>query len=118
MSNATDPGRKPIPALPADRPKTARQPARLGRTRLTLIALAVASTLTACASGPRPIVASYPNPPLRLAQACPLPATEPDSGSPPDLLANHTAWALALHRCRALHSDLIDWLTAVRRPPD
>jgi hypothetical protein len=118
MSNATDPGRKPIPALPAERPKTASPPARLGRTWRTLIALAVASTLTACASGPRPIVASYPTPPLRLAQPCPLPAMEPDSGSPPDLLANHTAWALALHRCRALHSDLIDWLAAVRRPPD
>lgn len=118
MSNATALSRQPIPALPAGRPKTARQPARPGRMRLALIALAAASTLTACASGPRPIVASYPNPPSRLAQPCLLPAMEPDSGSPPDLLANHTAWALALHRCRALHSDLIDWLTAVRRPPD
>lgn len=113
MSHANR-NRMPVPpAVPQSAPA---QPPLWRRTRKTLACLAVLSTLTACASGPQPIVATYPAPPATLTQPCPLSTPEPASGAPADLLANHTGWALALHRCRARHADLIDWLDAIRNP--
>ncbi len=121
MSNATAPPHPtPPPRTPAPQaasPATAcsRRPNPILAT-LAIVASAL-SMLTACASGPPPVVASYPAPPASLIQPCSLPPAEPDSGHPAHLLANHVQWTSALHRCRARHSDLTDWIRAIRQPP-
>lgn len=103
-------------------PRRSMQAPQAGRrvpapSRKRMLALAVASALsmlTGCASGPQPVVASYPTPPARLTALEPLPPAAPESGRPEDLLENHARWANALHRSRQNHESLIRWLDAVR----
>lgn len=86
-----------------------------GRRVTALVVVSALSMMTACASGPLPVVASYPAPPASMTRVEPLPSPQPESGRPEDLLANHVQWANALHRSRANHEHLIRWLNAVMR---
>lgn len=69
--------------------------------------LLIASTLTACASGPTPMPAPR-MPPAGLTTRCPA-LPPPASGQSANLLANHVEIALLYHQCRDRHSALSDW---------
>lgn len=79
------------------------------RSLLTLTALA--SMLTACASGPPPMPAPTPVllPPASLTEACP-PLPQPTTGTAQALLQNHIETARLYHLCRNRQQDLADWL--------
>ncbi|MFZ5483502.1 MAG: Rz1-like lysis system protein LysC [Pseudomonadota bacterium] len=70
--------------------------------------IALASMLTACASGPPPTPTTGRSPPPHLVIPCPaLPA--PASGRAGDLLANHVMTMRAYHTCLDRHKTLSEW---------
>jgi hypothetical protein len=69
----------------------------------------IASTLTACASGPPPQPAGLPPP--HLIQPCPPTLPTPDRPTGPEILRAWVQAAEMYHDCRVRHEGLAGWAT-------